>query len=101
MKSRRFVWCYYNIMIIIIGMIMIYPPGIAPACHEDELELTCTTTGRVLEWKFTLDEMNHKSFSCLVSITSLSSYLIVSGTLFTFSRYSIPNSLPLISKIVN
>ena len=78
-------------------MIMIYPPGIAPACLGDQLELMCTNTGRVLEWKFTLGEIN---FSRLVSITSVSSNLNVSGTVFTFSRHSIPNSLPLISNLL-
>ena len=75
---------------------MLSPPEMAPVCHGDQLELICSTTGTVLEWRITL---NARNYSRLISITSVSSNLTVptSTALFTFSRKSTLRSLPLIS----
>ena len=79
--------------------VTVSPLGIAPVCCGEQLELRCTTTGMILEWRFTLAE-NAESYSRLVSTTSIPANLTVPGastTLFTFSRNSTQNSLPLIS----
>ena len=46
-------------MIIIVTLttsdtVILSPPEVAPVCSGDELELTCTVPGRVLEWVITL-----------------------------------------------
>ena len=89
----------YHNTIIIIGKITLSPLGIAPVCLGDQLELTCTTTERFLEWRFTLAEMNN--YQQLVSVTTrVTVDLNVSHTLFIFSKNSTQNSLPLISALL-
>ena len=39
---------------------MISPPGIAPVCGGDQLELSCTITGSLLEWTI-IPEQNHST----------------------------------------
>ena len=76
---------------------MLYPPGMAPVCRGNRLEMTCIATGAILEWRITLS----RDYSRLISSTSLTSNLTVtlstSTVLFTFSRESILHDLPLIS----
>lgn len=69
----------------------------APACLGEQLKLTCTTTGAVIEWKVTFNDL---PYSRLVSTTSAASNLSVSNIVFTFTRISSQNSLPLISVLL-
>ena len=79
------------------GEVVISPLGMAPACLGEQLELICTTTGIVLDWKITLNDL---PYSRLVSTTSANSTLNVSNIVFTFARTSSQNSLPLISVLL-
>ena len=82
----------------ISGEITISPLGMAPACIGDELQLMCTTTKRFLEWRLTIAEMNYDQ---LVSVTtSVPVNLSLSHALFSFSKISTQNSLPLISVLL-
>lgn len=78
---------------------MLSPHGMAPVCDGEQLELTCATTGTVLEWKITL---NARNYSRLISISSVTSNLTLpsSTALFTFSRKSTLRSMPLISALL-
>ena len=40
------------------GRLTISPPELAPVCEGDQLELNCTVTGSVIEWRIT-PEQNH------------------------------------------
>ena len=82
---------------------MVSPPGVASVCSGDQLELTCTTSGRVLEWAFALvlDNVVTRAYTKgLTTDTEAPEPLLINSTRFTFSRLSLPNSLPLISILV-
>ena len=70
------------------------PSGLVSVCHGDQLELSCTTTGNFLEWRIRLHE---NSYPRLLTTTSVTSNLSVGGILFTFTRNSMLDSVPLIS----
>ena len=78
------------------------PSGTALACDGDQLELTCSLTGRVLEWNINL-LLEDDSFEYVldsVSQISPSHTITVNSIMFTFSRVSSPNSQPLTSRLV-
>ena len=67
-----------------------------------QLELMCTVTGSFLEWRFTVVRGNETiatEFSRIIlsteSASAVMSHLIINSTMFTFSRTSAENSLPL------
>ena len=85
---------------------MISPPRIAPVCSGDTLNLTCTTTGRFLEWSFTLIPENETT--PMRYTRSLQTYgpkhlqifeQVIASTMFIYSRNSAENSLPLMSTL--
>ena len=43
-------WTNTRYLILVLCMI-ISPLGIAPACRGDQIELSCTITGSLLEWR--------------------------------------------------
>ena len=50
--------------------------GVAPVCDEDPLELTCTTTGSYLEWRFNVIHGNATTateFSRIMPVTGSAS----------------------------
>jgi hypothetical protein len=85
------------------GEVTISPSGIALACDGDQLELTCSLTGRVLEWNINLS-LTDDSFKYVldgVSQTFPSHTVTVNSTIkFIFTRISSPNSQPLTSRLV-
>ena len=89
-----------------IGGAVISPPGIAPVCSGDTLNLTCTTTGRFQEWSFTLIPENETA--PMRYTRSLQTYgpkhlqifeQVIASTMFLYSRNSAENSLPLMSTL--
>ena len=98
-------WRLHN-PIIYTGEVAIHPSGMTYVCNGGQVELTCTTTGPFLEWSFNLIQENAttaRRFSRLIEGTSqdmLITNLSVNSTLFTFSRTSSPNSLPLTSRLL-
>ena len=88
----------------IIG-VMISPPGVAPVCNGDQLELTCTMPGSFVEWSFFLipeGETTARGYvRTLHSSDSFpaSSDLEVNSITFIFSRISAAGSLPLLSRL--
>ena len=86
---------------------MISPPGVAPVCDGDQLELTCTTTGSLLEWRFNVIRGNATTateFSRIIlatgSASDVMSQLVVDTTTFIFSRISAEDSLPVMSRLL-
>ena len=82
---------------------MVSPPGMASVCSGDQLELTCTTSGSLLEWAFALipDNAIARTYTkALTTDTEAPEPLLINSTRFIFSRLSPPNSLPLISILV-
>ena len=90
-------------------MVTISPSGVAPVCFGGQLELMCTTslTGRFLQWSFSLicgSDTTPTEFTQIiipsVSESEAMSYLIVNSVTFNFSRISVQNSLPLMSRLL-
>ena len=85
------------------GAVIVSPSGVASACSGDQLELTCTTSGSLLEWAFILTPDNAVARAYtkgLTTDTEAPEPLTINSTRFTFSRVSPPNSSPLISILV-
>ena len=89
------------------GAVIISPPGVAPVCDGDQLELTCTTTGRQLEWRFSVirgNETTATEFSRIIQATGSASdamtQLVVNSIVFSFSRTSAEDSLPVMSRLL-
>ena len=81
------------------------PPGVAPVCNGGQLELTCTTAGRFLRWRFTVIRGNEtitiiRTIQAAVPAGDAISHLTLNSTMFNFSRTSSEGSLPLTSKLV-
>ena len=84
-----------------VGTVTISPTGIAPVCRGDQLELTCTTSGSLLEWAFAAVSESEESrvyTKALSSVTQDSTLLIVNSTRFIFSRVSSSNDI-LVTKL--
>ena len=86
---------------------MISPPGVAPVCDGDQLELTCTTIGSHLEWRFNVIRGNATTateFSRIIlatgSASDTMSQLVVNSITFRFSRISAEDSLPVMSRLL-
>ena len=86
------------------GAVTLSPSGVAPVCSGDQLELTCTTTGDPLQWRFRVYRRNEiTAIEITRTITSTGSAMlnvIVNSTVFNFSRISAPNSMPVTSRLV-
>ena len=85
------------------------PPVSAPVCSEGQLELTCTTTGSQLEWRFSVILSEDKTTATDISRIFASSHsasdatvppLMANSTVFSFSRTSARNSLPVESRLL-
>ena len=90
------------------GVVEISPSRVAPVCQVgDELELTCTVAGIFLRWEFTAISESGSAVVFMPTVTSVGTNgvpqpLTVNSTMFTFTRLSAQNNLPLISrKIIN
>ena len=82
---------------------MISPLGMAPACSGDQLELTCTTRGRFLEWSFSLipeGDTTARRYARVLNPNSPTSTLEVNSITFTFSIISAGSNLPLTSQLL-
>ena len=87
-------------------MVEITPSVIAPVCHTgDQLELRCTSPGVLLTWQVTATAENGAPATYTRSVTSVgpsglvnSQPLTINSTIvFTFSRLSSRDDLPLVS----
>jgi hypothetical protein len=80
------------------GAVTLSPSGVAPVCSGDQLELTCTTTGDLLLWRFsvirgddtTATEFERSSSSAMFQLT-------INSMMFNFSTN---NSMPVTSRLV-
>ena len=86
---------------------MIFPPGVAPVCDGDLLELTCTTTGSLQEWRFSVIHGNATTateFLRVIGATGSASdamyQLVVNSITFSFSRTSAEDSSPVMSRLL-
>ena len=88
-----------------LGSVMISPPAIASVCRGHQLHLTCTVTGSFLEWSFfVIPDNGTTAVRRTFALTSLStsnqlSHLQLNSTMFTFSRTSARNGMPLVSRL--
>ena len=93
---------------ICTGTATISPPGIAPVCSGDQLELTCTTTGMFLNWSISLatpeDGATGQTYWRLLQsigpIHQQAHQITVDSTTFHFSRSSAQDSLPVVSRLL-
>ena len=90
-------------------MVEITPSVIAPVCHAgDQLELRCTSSGVLQTWQLTAMSENGAAMTHMRSVTSVgpdglvnSQPLTINSTIvFTFSRLSLQDNLPLISGLI-
>ena len=82
-------------------MVEISPSSVAAVCHEeDQLEMTCTSSGVFLRWEFTVfpENISHTAIITSAGTSGIPPPLTISGSMITFSRLSGPNVLPLISR---
>ena len=91
-----------------VGDAMISPPGdgIAPVCTGDTLNLTCTTSGRFLDWSFSLTPENETAPMRYTRTLQSSgpSHLqtfedMIGSATFLYSRSSSESILPLVSML--
>ena len=71
-------------------------------CDGDQLELTCSLTGRVLEWNIILMPEDQSLEHVLDGVSQISpshTITVNSIIMFTFSRISLPNSQLLMSRL--
>ena len=94
-------------MLYYSGAAIISPPGLAPVCDGDQLELTCTTTGSQLEWRFNVIRGNtttatefSRIISAVGSASDAISLLVINSITFRFSRTSVEDSLPVMSRLL-
>ena len=75
-------------------------------CSGDQLDLICTITGELLQWRFRVIRGNETIATeirrTITSTGSAMSNLVVNSTMFNFSRISAHNhsSMPVISRLV-
>ena len=83
----------------------ISPPEITSVCRGYQLDLMCTVTGSFLQWSFSLipeGETTPRPYTYILTSLNRNNQtqnLRVNSTLFTFSRASPQNSLPLVSSL--
>ena len=89
-----------------IGAVTLSPSGVAPVCSGNALNLTCITTGRFLEWSFSLITENPTALMRYTKILQNSgqNHLqtfeeIIESTTFLYSRISAENVLPVMSML--
>ena len=85
------------------GVVKSSPSAVAPVCQvEDQLELTCNTSGIAHRWELTVFPENITYTTSPVTSAGTSGTpqsLRISTSMITFSRLSGPNISPLISRI--
>ena len=93
-------------MYIAIGAVTLSPTGVAPVCNGETLNLTCNTTGRFLEWSFSLipenetASMKYRRILQDAGPNHLQTFgRVIGSTMFTYSRSSAENSLPVTSML--
>ena len=86
------------------GTVTLFPSGVAPVCSGDQLELTCTIAGELLQWRFSVFRGNETSATeftrAITSTSSVMANLTVNSILFRFLRISTDDSMPLMSRLV-
>ena len=86
------------------GTVTLSPSGVAPVCSGGQLELTCTTTDYVLQWRFRVFRENERiAIEITRTITPTGSVMLnvtVNSTVFNFWRISAHNSVPVMSRSV-
>ena len=93
-----------QLKIFLSGLVGISPSVVAPACQAgDQLELTCTTSGRSHSWQLIPNPGSGAATSLRkISIGSTgveADPVVINFVMFTFSRLSGPGSLPLMSRM--
>ena len=69
------------------GRVTITPPEVAPVCGGGQLELNCTTTGSVLEWRI-IPEQNHSQLSAQTHYPTRNRSFQYGDSTVTFTRLS-------------
>ena len=91
-------------MINLAGYVVISPAKLVSVCVEDQVELTCTTTGILLSWNLRQTHEQHgrdiTAIQYLGDSASQSYHYSLYGINFNISRLSPPMSLPLVSQLI-
>ena len=92
--SIKLIACYE-----LVG-VAINPQRTVSVCRGGQLELTCSTTGRIHEWSFSWIA-NTRALSSM-SRSDQASYLIdnVNSVILNFTRITAQNMLPLVSRLL-
>ena len=95
----------YIYMYIHAGVVELSPSTVAPVCQVgDQLQLTCTSSGIVHRWEFTVFPENMTYPTSPVTSQGSSGVptepLTFSSSMVTFSRLSGQNESPLVSRVV-
>ena len=72
-------------------------------CDGDRLELTCTITdpgSSLLEWTFTPTTILYRAIQASTPSDQTTTHWMINSTLFTFSRISGQNEVPLVSRLL-
>ena len=96
--------CCYVTIYIHAGAVELSPSSVAPVCQAgDQLELTCTSSGIVHRWEFTVfpENMTHTTSPVTSQGTSgvPTEPLTFSSSMVTFFRLSGQNESPLVSRV--
>ena len=87
-----------HILLLDSGTVTLSPSEVAPVCSGDQLELMCTVTGALLQWRFStiLGELTRT----ITSTGPAMSQLTVLSTVFNFSRISADSSvMPVVCRL--
>ena len=92
---------------VVLPLATISPPGEAPVCIGGQLELTCTTTGSHLEWRFNVIRENTTTAFEISRViqtarptSATMSQQVVNSTVFNFSRISAEGASPVVSRLL-
>ena len=93
-----------HVLFLCIGAVTLSPSGVAAVCSGDALNLTCTTTGRFLEWSFSLISENETAplrYTRTLQSSGpnhLQTFEEIIGSItFLYSRISAESILPVMS----
>ena len=81
--------CYNLLLCTVEGRVTTTLPEVATVCNGSQLELNCTITGSILEWKI-IPEQNHSQLSALMHFPIRNESFPYGDSTITFTIISHP-----------